>query len=118
MAVKDLLVHVDDSKASTVRVDTAIRLAQTYDAHLTGLYVMPHLGIPVYAEVQIPDEILAVQREGALARVAEAEKAFRVACDGRLWTLAVPRICARRRDPSPPRAYDRTSADGALIVSG
>ena len=81
MPVKDLLVHVDDSKASTARVDTAIRLAQTYDAHLTGLYVMPHLGIPVYAEVQIPDEILAAQREGALARVAEVEKAFRVATD-------------------------------------
>ena len=81
MAVKDLLVHVDDSKANTVRVDTAIRLAQTHDAHLTGLYVMPHLEIPVYAEVQIPDEILAAQREGALARAAEAEKAFRVATD-------------------------------------
>ncbi|MEE9598205.1 MAG: universal stress protein [Acidiferrobacterales bacterium] len=81
MAVKDLLVHVDDSKASTVRVDTAIRLAQTYDAHLTGLYVMPHFEIPVYAEAQIPDEILAAQREGALARVAEAEKTFRVATD-------------------------------------
>lgn len=81
MGFKDLLVHVDDSKASAARVDTAIRLAQTHGAHLTGVYVMPRFEVPVYAEVQIPDEILAAQREGALARVAEAEKAFKVATD-------------------------------------
>ncbi|MDH3673026.1 MAG: universal stress protein [Gammaproteobacteria bacterium] len=81
MAFKDLLVHVDGSKASTVRVDVAIRLAQTHSAHLTGLYVLPYFEIPVYAEVQIPDDILAAQRQAALARAAEAEKAFRVATD-------------------------------------
>lgn len=86
MAFKDLLVHVEDSKVSMARVDTAIRLAQTHNAHLTGLYLVPHFEIPVYAEVQIPDEILAAQREGALARAAEAEKAFRVATDKAGWS--------------------------------
>ncbi len=86
MAFKDLLVHVDGSKVSTVRVDAAIRLAQAHDAHLTGLYVLPRLEIPVYAEVQVPDEILAAQREAALARAAEAEKVFRVATDKAGWS--------------------------------
>jgi nucleotide-binding universal stress UspA family protein len=86
MAFKDLLVHVDGSKVSTVRVDAAIRLAQAHDAHLTGLYVLPRFEIPVYAEVQVPDEILAAQREAALARAAEAEKVFRVATDKAGWS--------------------------------
>ena len=86
MAFKDLLVYVDGSKVSTVRVDAAIRLAQAHDAHLTGLYVLPRLEIPVYAEVQVPDEILAAQREAALARAAEAEKVFRVATDKAGWS--------------------------------
>lgn len=53
MTLKDLLVHVDNSKTSKGRVAMAIQLAQTYGAHLTGIYVMPHFEIPVYAEVQI-----------------------------------------------------------------
>ena len=81
MPLHDLLVHVDDSKASKGRVAAAIHLAQTHGAHLAGLYVLPRYEIPVYAEVQIPDEILAAQREHALARAAETEKMFREVTD-------------------------------------
>lgn len=81
MALKDLLVHLDDSKASKNRVAVAIQVAQTYDAHITGLYVLPHFEIPVYAEVQIPDEIIAAQRAEARARAAETEKGFKKMTD-------------------------------------
>lgn len=81
MAFKDLLVHVDSSKASAARVDAAIRLAQAQQARLIGLYVLPRVEIPMYAEVQIPQDILATQREAARARAAEAEKAFKTATD-------------------------------------
>ncbi|WP_166726972.1 universal stress protein [Crenobacter cavernae] len=41
MAYKSLLVHVDSSPRAAARLDTAIVLAQTFDAHLTGLFVAP-----------------------------------------------------------------------------
>ena len=81
MALKDLLVYVDDSEACTARVDVAIRLARTHNAHLVGLYVMPPLEIPVYAEVRIPDEILVEEKEAARARAAKAKEAFIAATD-------------------------------------
>ncbi|MDH3671922.1 MAG: universal stress protein [Gammaproteobacteria bacterium] len=81
MALKDLLVHVDDSEAGTARVAVAIRLAQMHNAHLVGLYVMPPVEIPVFAEVRIPDEILVEQKEAARARAAKAKEAFIAATD-------------------------------------
>ena len=78
MELKDLLVYIDDSKSCPARLDAAIRIAQTHGAHLTGLCVLPPLNISTYAEVQIPDEILAEQREAARARAAEAKSAFKV----------------------------------------
>ena len=41
MAIKDLLVHVDDSKACASRLHAAVQMARTHQAHLTGLYVIP-----------------------------------------------------------------------------
>lgn len=41
MALKDLLVYVDDSKANAERVDAAVRLAAAHDAHLAALCVAP-----------------------------------------------------------------------------
>ena len=76
MALKDLLVYVDDSEVCRARVDVAIHLAQTHNAHVVGLYAMPPLEIPVYAEIRIPDEILAEQKEAARARAAKAKEAF------------------------------------------
>lgn len=81
MPLKDLLVYVDDSEACVARVGTAIHLAQTHNAHLVGLYVMQPLEIPAYAEVTIPDEILAEQKEASRARAAKAKDTFVVATD-------------------------------------
>lgn len=76
MPLKDLLVYVDDSQACTARLHVAIRLAQTHNAHLVGLYVMPPLEIPRYTEVHIPEQIMAEQKEAARARAAKAKEAF------------------------------------------
>jgi len=40
MAYKDILVHLDDSPRSEVRLDIAMQLAARRDAHVAGLYVM------------------------------------------------------------------------------
>ena len=39
MALKNLVVVVDQSAQSTARVNAAILLATKHDAHLTGLFV-------------------------------------------------------------------------------
>ncbi len=75
--MKDILVHLDNSRACEARVKTAMALAAKHDAHLTGLYVLPQLVIPTYAEIQIGDDLLEQQREVAKAQVKPARKAFR-----------------------------------------
>jgi nucleotide-binding universal stress UspA family protein len=76
MALKDLLVHVDDSKACKARVEAAIGIAREHEAHLTGLYVIPTVDIPSYAEAQIPVEVIETQRKAARVQAAQAEKSF------------------------------------------
>lgn len=80
MALKDLLVYVDDSKANAARIDTAVRLAEEHDAHLTGLYVAPDQSMmTLYTEAHIPGEILEAQRQAAVERAGEAKKVFEAA---------------------------------------
>lgn len=81
MALKDLLVHVDNSKACAARVEAAIRLARSNQAHLSGVYVLPMITVPGYAEAQIPLEVIEAQRQAARTQATEAEKLFRSATD-------------------------------------
>ena len=48
MAIKDVLVYVDNDKACGNRVLTAAHLCTHFDAHLAGLYVMHNMLIPAY----------------------------------------------------------------------
>ena len=73
MTYKDMLVHIDNSKACAARLKAAIDLARVYNAHLTALYIMPTYIIPVYAEAQLSPEIFEAQREASQARAADAE---------------------------------------------
>jgi nucleotide-binding universal stress UspA family protein len=62
MALKDLLVHVDIDPACTSRVDLAVALAATHDAHLTGLHPMGWPRLPGYVEAELPPNFLDEQR--------------------------------------------------------
>ena len=42
MALKDILLHVDNSPSFLHRLDLAINLAKGHGAHLKGLYVLAH----------------------------------------------------------------------------
>jgi nucleotide-binding universal stress UspA family protein len=72
MALKDLVIHIDSSQAAEKRLDAAIRLAQTHDAHLTGLYVVPTTDFPAFMEV--PSAFETIQKVRAY-REQEAETA-------------------------------------------
>ncbi len=72
MAIKDLVVHIDSSQAVDKRLEAAIGMAQTHDAHLTGVYVIPITEFPAFLEV--PSAYDAVQKVRQY-RVEEAEAA-------------------------------------------
>jgi nucleotide-binding universal stress UspA family protein len=73
MALKDLLVHVDNDPACSARLDVAATLAARHDAHLTGLHPMGWPRPPGYIEVMPPHFLDEQQRQlEGLAREAEA----------------------------------------------
>jgi nucleotide-binding universal stress UspA family protein len=76
MAIKDILVHVDNSKACESRIRLACRMAQQGDAHLTGLYVVQRADIPLYVEAAIPVEILAQADVAFKERARQARTQF------------------------------------------
>ncbi len=61
MSLKDILVHIDNSRNSATRLEYAVRLAEFHEAHLTGLYVIaPSERIPgpaakEHANYALPD---------------------------------------------------------------
>jgi nucleotide-binding universal stress UspA family protein len=42
MAIKDILLHLDNSPNCSSRIDIAIQVAKSHGAHLKGLYVLSH----------------------------------------------------------------------------
>jgi len=58
MTLKDILVHIDSSPAMAGRLDYAIRLAQTHDAHLAAIYVVAVAPIHQYAEADLGPELI------------------------------------------------------------
>ncbi len=57
MAYKHLVVHVDDSSGCDVRMRAAIELAQRFDAHVTALYLIPEIILPIAAESYLGADI-------------------------------------------------------------
>ena len=76
MAYRNLLVHIDDSKANAQCLEAAIVLAQAHEAHLTGIYAAIELSLPGSIAAEVPAHLLDVLREQAAERVAAAEAAF------------------------------------------
>jgi nucleotide-binding universal stress UspA family protein len=76
MALKDILVHLNDDKACRARVQTAANLARQHGAHLTGLYVcsLPH--VPDLVSARLMEEIIEAQETAARENSESAEKMF------------------------------------------
>ena len=82
MAIQDILVHIDNSKMCDARLQAAVTLAQQHNAHITGLYLMPQVLVPTYAEVHVPADILQTQTNQLKANAARAEQQFKTATSG------------------------------------
>lgn len=76
MAIQDILVHMDDSKSCRARLDAAIQIATTHDAHLIGLYAIPYFQIPGYMDAQMPADIIEMQEQRLAAAAVQVENIF------------------------------------------
>ena len=65
MPIKDILVLCDAGEANDYRVETAMSLAKVFDAHVTGVHLIPYPLIPVYGGIYPPytDFSAAVQMD-------------------------------------------------------
>jgi nucleotide-binding universal stress UspA family protein len=72
MAYSDILLHLDNSARSDVRISLAIELALRLGAHLTGVYVLDlpsptmFMGGTSVFDMRMADEILSQARDYAL----------------------------------------------------
>lgn len=76
MAIRDILLHMSDDELAQSRCEAAVALAQSHEAHLTGLFVAKTLNIPGYVRAYIGDEVLAEQRRQSLEVAKAAEEKF------------------------------------------
>ncbi len=81
MALKDILVIVDEGQGAADRLAYAGRLADQCDAHLTGLYVTTTPDIPAYVMAQLPPAARAAQAEDAARRLQAARAAFEASAE-------------------------------------
>jgi nucleotide-binding universal stress UspA family protein len=76
MAYKNILVHVDESKNAEATIQAACDIAAKSDAHVTGVYVIPHVNTPIYVEASVPASILEGLEKAGQDAADKAEKIF------------------------------------------
>jgi nucleotide-binding universal stress UspA family protein len=77
MSIKNILIYIDDSDQVENRLDVAVKLAQTHEAHLAAVYAIPEPFLPPYADGgYVPADLLESQSERARERAAAARTSF------------------------------------------
>jgi len=71
MPIKDLLVHVDQSPATAIRLDAALELGECFGAHVTALHLIAEPFMRTMAGYHLPADIL---KEHLRQAEAEAEQ--------------------------------------------
>jgi nucleotide-binding universal stress UspA family protein len=77
MALKNLLLNLDDTKDCPKRIEAAFALAAEHGAHLNALYVMPEATMPPYLETQVPRDATREYHERLEAHGKEVLEDFR-----------------------------------------
>ncbi|GJL82558.1 MAG: universal stress protein A [marine bacterium B5-7] len=78
---KDILIQVDNARSVQVRIQAARILAEKFNAHVTGLYVIEPIQLPAYAEVAIGAELLEQSHREYERQAKEAGVTFRKEMD-------------------------------------
>jgi nucleotide-binding universal stress UspA family protein len=76
MALKDILVIVDEMPSAEARIEVALALAADHDAHLTGLYISPPVNLPSYVESFLTEEMRESWETEERERAARAGARF------------------------------------------
>lgn len=76
MPIRDIIVHIDESKNCEARISTAVDLVSDTDAHLTGVYIKPSIYLPAYVMAQVGPEVMEVHRKMVAETASKAEAAF------------------------------------------
>lgn len=140
MAYKDILIHLDDSKACASRIEAAIALAKRHEARLSGVALALKSTISTYIGVDIPSsltdaqqEIVAKAADSAVAKFEQAASEAGVKCTSTVIkcsaTKAPGRLSffARHSDicflgqPNPDEAgaaFKESLLEGVLFASG
>lgn len=82
MAIKDLLVYVDNDEQCANRLQFAVQMAKHCEARLNGVYVRRQLEIPTYADVQIPQDVLAAGEKQLMEMSGAARNVFQKSVAG------------------------------------
>lgn len=89
--LKDILVHLDNSKQNDARFEVAVSLARASQAHLTGIYIVSRPAIPPFIEAQISADIIGAQLSKAeeegqtvIAKFKQLASAEGLSVEGRL----------------------------------
>jgi len=76
MTFRHILLHVDESRHLPVRTDVAFNVAASFEAHVTGLYVIAPPFVPTYMAGHVGAAFYESQREAAERIAAEAGAKF------------------------------------------
>ena len=57
MAIKDLLIYLDNDDSCDCRIANGINVSRHYGAHITGLYVMPMMQVHAYPYAYLPSSV-------------------------------------------------------------
>jgi nucleotide-binding universal stress UspA family protein len=76
MGFKDILVHVDSTPASDIRLRLAISIGRRFGARLSGLHVTPNPDVPPYFKPSAVARIARLYRESAREAAVLAEAHF------------------------------------------
>ena len=76
MSIKDIIVYVDNDKDCESRLETASSLCKTFEAQLTGLYLLQKITIPAYAGAYMPVEVFEANDEETIKLRNKAEAVF------------------------------------------
>ena len=91
MAIKDLLVHLDETPASTARLQAALGLASACGAQISALYLVAEPFLPGMGGRHLPAELLREHLAHAEAEAEAVLAAARAAAERHGLTLAVLR---------------------------
>ena len=77
MAIKDMLVYIDNDEACDSRLRAVASLCRSFQARISGLYFLRSIRIPSYPEVYLPESAIEILKSRVEEQRESAENIFR-----------------------------------------